>query len=313
MYAEVAEKTTAPDAAYSASGSIQAQEPFSFALSLRFVNNFSPAAGEQATTGGAITKAVMVEGEPVLFRVRQSSGESGAVDYTVYANVPVSAELQRAAEDRISSYLSLGDDLGPFYAAAESDPPVRDLVRQLYGFHQVKFITPFENACWAVLAQRLAIPIARQLKQRLINGYGGSVALEGREYTCFPGVDQLSNVTAEELEKVLGNKQKAGYLASVIQAFSRVDEDWLRTGDYEQVKEWLLAIRGIGEWSAHFVLVRGLGRMEHAGTDERHLLAAASELYGKNMTPVDLAQIAERYGPAQGYWALYLRTPRDER
>lgn len=313
MYAEVVENTTAPSAAHSISGSVHAKEPFSFARSLRFVNDFTPASGEQETTGGSITKAVMVEGEPVLFRVQQSDSSSDTLDYTLYANVPISVELQQAAEDRISSYLSLDDDLEPFYKAAESDPPIRKLVQELYGFHQVKFITPFENACWAVLAQRLAIPIARRLKQRLISRYGGSVALESRAYECFPGVEQLSNVPVEELEGVLGNKQKAGYLTAVAQAFSRVDEEWLRTGDYEQVREWLLGIRGIGEWSAYFVLVRGLGRMERAGTDERHLLAAASEIYGRSLTPADLQKLAEHYGPSQGYWALYLRTPRGER
>ncbi len=68
-------------------------------------------------------------------------------------------------------------------------------------------------------------------------------------------------------------------------------------------------IKGIGEWSATFIMVRGLGRMEYIPLTETRLLEAASKVYGhgKELSREELIHLAERYGPWQGYWAHYLR------
>jgi DNA-3-methyladenine glycosylase II len=81
---------------------------------------------------------------------------------------------------------------------------------------------------------------------------------------------------------------------------------FLRHGDYDEVEAWLRSIKGIGEWSAQFVMVRGLGRIDRLPIEQR-LLMAASERYQQTMTPDSLRKLAVRYGPWQGYWAHYLR------
>ena len=47
------------------------------------------------------------------------------------------------------------------------DRPFAPVVRKLYGYHQVKFLTPFENACWAILTQRNPVPAAKEIKRAL--------------------------------------------------------------------------------------------------------------------------------------------------
>jgi DNA-3-methyladenine glycosylase II len=86
-----------------------------------------------------------------------------------------------------------------------------------------------------------------------------------------------------------------------------VDERWLRAGDYDAVEAWLRAIPGIGAWSAAFVLIRGLGRMERIAPNEP-LLKAAAHAYGEPITPARFQELAARYGETAGYWAFYLRT-----
>jgi len=72
------------------------------------------------------------------------------------------------------------------------------------------------------------------------------------------------------------------------------------------VRDQLLGLPGIGPWSATFVLIRGLGRMEHAPPD-KELLRAATRVYGHTGDEHELARLAAPYGPWQGYWAHYLR------
>lgn len=289
------------------SGQLSPAAPFDFAQTLAFVDMFTPARGEQTTDGGALTKAIMVGGQPIIVRVTDAGSETEPkLDYTLYAQQPIDEATQAQARDRISFYLSLNDDLRHFYAAAESDQPFWPLVQRLYGYHQVKFATPFENACWAILGQRQPMNIARKMKQQLIERYGASLQFNGRTYWAFPQAAQMST-DATELEAVISHHQKAPYLAAAAQAFRDVDEGWLRQGDYDEVMTWLRGIKGIGEWSAHFVLVRGLGRMARLQYTQEELLKAASRIYLQTITPADLARLAEHYGDDQGYWALYLR------
>lgn len=290
-----------------ASGVLTPALPFDFAQTLRFLDMFSPASGEHTVIEETLTKAVMVNREAVAFTIGRA--ESETLRYTLSA-ATMTEEIERAALDRVRFYLSLDDDLAPFYhIALDHDEAFAPIVRRLYGFHQVKFLTPFENAAWAVLTQRMPIPIARRVKNAIVERYGGGVTVNGRVYRAFPEPETLAAVPFDDLQALIKNERKTGYLGAVARAFAEVDEQWLRTGDYEAVRAWLLAIDGIGAWSSHFVLVRGLGRMEDMDFAERHLLAAAQRVYGADIISAELRdRLMRLYGPHIGYWAFYLRS-----
>jgi DNA-3-methyladenine glycosylase II len=101
----------------------------------------------------------------------------------------------------------------------------------------------------------------------------------------------------------------------VIQPFAGVEKSFLHSGPYEEVRRWLLRIKGVGEWTADGVLLRGLGRMEQLhfapGTAaERQMLAAITLAYapGRDLNRREALDIAARYGSWQGYCAYYLRS-----
>jgi DNA-3-methyladenine glycosylase II len=109
--------------------------------------------------------------------------------------------------------------------------------------------------------------------------------------------------------KSIRNDRRAEYLIEIARAFSEADEEFLKTAPDEEVEAWLRNIKGIGEWSATFIMVRGLGRMEYVPLTETRLLEAASKVYGHGteLGREELKSLAERYGIWQGYWAHYLR------
>jgi DNA-3-methyladenine glycosylase II len=109
--------------------------------------------------------------------------------------------------------------------------------------------------------------------------------------------------------KVIRNDRRAEYLIATARAFSEVDDEFLKSAPDEEVEAWLRNIKGIGEWSATFIMVRGLGRMEYIPLTETRLIEAASKVisYGEELSREDLKRLAERYGQWQGYWAHYLR------
>jgi DNA-3-methyladenine glycosylase II len=292
---------------YTFSGSLRVASPFDFQKSLDFVGEFPPMTGEQTLGAGSLTRAVYVNGQLIGFRVEVGGTvESPSPTYVLFAEQPITPDTRAAAVDRITFFLSLTDDLRPFYALGEADPDFAPVIARLYGHHQVKFVTPFENAVWAILTQRNPMPIAGNMKAALVEAYGGSITIEGVVYNAFPDAARLAQIPVDELAERIHHPQKAEYLHAAAVAFAAVDEKFLRTGDHAAVEAWLRAIKGIGPWSATFVLIRGLGRTAQLSTEKR-LLAAASDCYHRPLAEADLAKIAEHYGDWKGYWAYYLR------
>jgi len=165
MSMPTATPTSTPTKLYTVSGELAPRAPFDFAKTYRFLHGFSPTAGEQALHEGAITKAVAIGVQAIAFTVRSTgSVEQPRLAYTLAAERPLSADEQAAVADRIGFFLSLDDDLAPFYTLGRADPHFAPVIQRFYGLHHPKFLTPFEIACWAILGQRVPMRLARQVK-----------------------------------------------------------------------------------------------------------------------------------------------------
>lgn len=288
---------------------LQPEPPFDFAHSLAFLGMFPPTRQEQ-TTNGDLTKVFLVDRQPVAVRVTGAGTiELPELSLEVRRDTPIATELSAGLVDRIGFYLSLDDDLRPFYDLGQQDPAFAPVIEMLYGYHQVKFPTPFECASWAVLSQRTPMAVSRRAKQALAAAFCRSIMVDGIEHRPFPEPATLAATTLDEITEALHHERKAAYLHSAAMAFAAADEAWLRHGSFDEVRAWLLAINGIGPWSASFILIRGLGRMDQSPI-EAELERAATRWYGP-LSPDRLAAMAEQYGPWQGYWAHYLRVAND--
>ena len=289
-------------------GVLPARPPFDFGRTLEFLRQFEPMAGEQVLDDESLTKAFRARGRTIVFRVTgEAAADSHAgVAFTLFSEGSLRPAFRREVEDRIAFFLSLDDDLQPFYRLAKSDPPMAKAVDRLRGLHQVKFMTPFENAAWAVLAQRVAVAVALRMKHALVERFGSSLEVGGRIHRAFPEPDDLAPVTEEELAAVIRNRVRARALASVVEAFRTADEPWLRTAPYEEVEGWLRNIQGVGPWSAAFVLFRGLGRIERLPLTPP-MLRAARGMYGATVSDDEIRALADHYGAWCGYWSMYSR------
>ncbi|MBV9231945.1 MAG: DNA-3-methyladenine glycosylase 2 family protein [Chloroflexi bacterium] len=286
-------------------GYLPVTPPFDFAKSLEFLGEFAPTEGEQEITADSLTKAIMISGHCIAFRVQAGdSSEQPTVKYTLFSEEPLDNSVRQAVIDRITFFLSLDDDLEPFYAIALKDECFTPIIKRLYGLHHVKFLTLCEIACWSVLTQHRPIAIARKMKQALVKRYGGSITVEGKVYWAFPEIESLIAVSREEFAALIKNERCAQYLCEVTNALSTLNEEFLRTAPYDEAEHALRKVKGIGQWSAAFILLRGLGRMERLLFNLKPFLEALPKVYGLGVT---MEQLSHRYGPWFGYWGLYFR------
>jgi DNA-3-methyladenine glycosylase II len=128
-------------------GTLTPRPPFDFNKSLQFLGHFRPAMGQQTTHDGILTKASALDGQIFAFQV----SSTGTVDhpeiaYRLFSENEILPACHEAVRQNLSFFLSLDDDLAPFYAVAEEDSAFEPIMQELYGYHQVKFLSPFEKA-----------------------------------------------------------------------------------------------------------------------------------------------------------------------
>jgi DNA-3-methyladenine glycosylase II len=270
-------------------------KPFSFAQTLAFARRFAPLESAAIVGSDDLTIALAHGGRGWPVELRDARGE---LEVTLPDAAP--RELARRAADVVSA----GDDVAPFYAAAERDPAMNAVVRELHGLHQVRFLGLEEIAVYAVMMQRTPMAMATRMKQRFLARFGYAVDVRGETLRAMPQIDELAALEPTAIADAIQHRGKAERIATVARAVARLGEPFLRTAPYAQARDALLAIPGVGPFSAGAILLRGLGR-----TDEVPGLAMfepeGRALYGAAWVEAD---IVRRYGAHIGTWAFYLKT-----
>lgn len=298
-----------PAASYTLS--LHPAAPFAFAHTLRRLGLLNTDGDSREVRAHGFRKALRVAGTTVVCDVTsRGSVEAPEVVVSAYADAPFDEALVAAVADRVGFLLSLGDGLEPFYTRAADDPAFEPVVTELYGYHQVKFPTPFQGACWALITQRTPNRFAALTMRRLAERLGSAVTLGSETYHSFPDPQQMLAADPGVILEATNNTRKTERLAALTGAFAVADEDFLRSGPYREVAKWLGDIKGLGAWSVDFIMAQALGRHEQAPWTDTWLLDAVSRVYtgGLSISPGDAKALAKFYGAYQGYWAHYLKT-----
>ena len=181
------------------------------------------------------------------------------------------------AADRITALvrrlLGLDVSLADFYRLAATDARLRGLVRRFTGFRPPRFPTVFEAAVNAVCCQQLSLEVGIELMNRLTGA--AQVELTGATagattIFAFPQPRDIARLSEERLRGLGFSRQKAATLTNVARLLSS-DERYLeRLAELnnESAKAGLLELKGIGRWSAEYVLLRGLGRLSVFPADD---------------------------------------------
>ena len=292
-------------------GTTAALMPFDFAKTLDFLRGFPPTQGKLLVVGDGLYWAARVTGCTVLFHVRsKGAATAGVLDYTLHIGRPVGTEgIEQDAVWWLRWLLGLDDDLGEFYGVAKNDPCFAPVVSELNGYHQVKFGGPFEAATWAVVSQRNRMSTAREMYQSILKTLGHRIHLDGRDYWAFPDPREVAPLGEADLPSALHGLRRGEYILNAARAFASVTLDFLRCAPDVQLVDWLRGIRGIGPWSASFIMLRALGRYQGLPEDEQGITRAVSLVYGAGttLTAQDVERISNEYGRWRGYWAHYLR------
>ncbi|MFC0532264.1 DNA-3-methyladenine glycosylase family protein [Phytohabitans kaempferiae] len=282
-----------------------AAEPYSFDLSLRALAGFAPTAGGHVIAGGRVRKAFLLGADAVVAEVGPGAPGSGPA-VTLHAERHLSPGERAAVHQAVGRWLGLDDDLTGFLDVAERDPAMATLLRAAHGLHQVRFGSLAEGTVYFALIQRSTQWYAAARKRRVAAELGPRLRLDGVEHVAFPSLATVSALDDRDLIRFAGSRLRAARVREVVDGVAALDEEWLRTGPYDEVRKALLAVPGIGTFTAHALLLRVLGRPDDVPLEMAQFEDAARRLYGD--PPPSPAELRAAYGPLVGWWAYYART-----
>jgi AraC family transcriptional regulator of adaptative response / DNA-3-methyladenine glycosylase II len=158
---------------------------------------------------------------------------------------------------RVRSLLDLDADPVAVAAVLSDDPLIQNLIAARPGLRVPGSVDGSEIALRAVLGQQVSVSGARTLAGRLVQAFGKAVEQprDGLTHT-FPSVDAIA---AAEPSVLPLPAARGNALVSLARALSdgrlRIDPG----ADRDETEISLKALPGIGQWTASYVRMRGLG------------------------------------------------------
>src|SRR4051794_15270039 len=279
---------------------------FSLLESRRFLEGFAPAGREATLATGPMRLAFPVEGDWRTAGVALTQSAEGAVRAELTGPPPpgLAGQLARA--------ISVDVDGTGFADVLSRDPVLRAVAARHPGLRPIGFSSPYEAACWAVIAQRLRIVQAAGIAARIRQEHGARPVVAGKELAAFPAPGVLRRVAADlPLPEVKQMRLRAIADAALE---GRLDGGWLRAMTADEAVAQVRELPGIGPFSAELVVVRGAGHPDRFPLSEGRLHASMVELYHlPDAEPATLTSVAQRWAPFRSWAAVLLRCDREER
>lgn len=282
--------------------------PFDFELTTGYHAYFQARSGADNVEGEVYRRLLDLDGRLALVSVRSTgSVDSPELMLELHGEGLSDADGELAAA-QVRWMLGTDQELASFYALAESDPALAGLARQFPGLHLPRTATLFEALTIAILGQQISASVARTMRTLLIERYGARAEFDGVTYFAFPRPEAILSATPEELRELKLSRSKAEYVRIIAAAALEPGWDELYELPDDEVVRRLTALRGVGNWTAQWTLVRGLARPDALPLGDLALRRGVSRLWlqGDAVTDREVSEMAERWRPWRSYATAYL-------
>ena len=290
--------------------SIKPVAPFNFELTAGYHTYFQSRYGTDTMEDGVYRRLLDLDDKLVLASVR-SIGTLDAPELALELQGPeLSPDDVESATGRVSWLLGVDQGLAPFYELGRADQAMAGLVEQFYGLHLPHTASVFEALVLAVLGQQISTSVARIIRTLLIETFGPSAEFDGETYYAFPRPASIWASSPAELHTMKLTQRKSEYVHGL--AESALDPEMglerLEELTDREIVEKLVALRGVGIWTAQWALIRAVGRPDALPLGDLALRRVVSRLFmhGEDVNDAKVEEIAQRWSPYRTYATVYL-------
>ncbi|WP_261134310.1 DNA-3-methyladenine glycosylase 2 [Bacillus sp. Marseille-Q3570] len=285
---------------------IQPPREFSFAETLHYLKR-SPAECMHLVDDEKVYKLLQFKERTMIIKIGEN--EEGNIQVDFVLDAPESAIVYQQVAEYIVEWFDLRTDLKPFYEMAEWDPLLSELIHKFSGLRVIGVPDLFEALCWSVIGQQVNLPFAYTVKRRFVEAYGKSLEWNGRLFWQFPDPQTITSVPVEELKKLQFTGRKAEYIIGIaeLMANGHLSKQSLLE-DLQQAEKTLMSIRGIGPWSAHYVMMRCLRDPSAFPIGDAGLQNALKKHLGRQTKPApeEIRELFSHWENWEAYAVFYL-------
>jgi DNA-3-methyladenine glycosylase II len=218
----------------------------------------------------------------------------------------------------VRDWLDVDRDLSAFYSLLRKDADLSHFPDAYRGFHIVGIPDLFETIVWCIIGQQINLDFAYKVKRALVERYGTRVMHGRASHFLFPEPAVLAALTREELMQVQLTGRKAEFIIGVatLMRDGKLSKRKLQAlRSEERMLEELTAIRGIGEWSANYALMKSLRAMNRVPFGDAGINIALNRLKNipKKNNRAEVEAVFSKFGGWKTYLVYYLWRSRRER
>ncbi|CAI6087617.1 DNA-3-methyladenine glycosylase 2 [Cohnella sp. JJ-181] len=294
-------------------------EDYRFSANLGYLTR-SPKECLHRIRDDCLYKALPLSGTPVVeIRAARNGGgldvtligDSGEPHTAGFPGEPhPGGDVRAAAAAYIRDWLDLDADLGPFYRLAETDPILVAAASAHRGLRLIGIPDLYEAIAWGILGQQINLAFAYTLKARLVEAYGGRVVRGGETYWTFPEPRIIAGLQVGDLAPLQLTVRKCEYLIHTADLISKgaISKEMLSGLGYREAEKALVRIRGIGPWTANYVLMRCLRMKDAFPIDDVGLHHAIRHVTGSDAKPPreEILRLSAGWRGWESYATFYL-------
>jgi AraC family transcriptional regulator of adaptative response / DNA-3-methyladenine glycosylase II len=233
--------------------------------------------------------------------------EPGNARCTVVAPTQLDADTAEQLHARILGMLGLTSDPQRFEAQVASSAELAPLIDGQRGLRVPLLADPFDGLIWAIVGQQINLPFAYRLRRALIERVG--CPLSDGLYAP-PSPDAVAALEPEELIALSFSRSKAEYLIGAARSVvdGRLPLDALAGASVPRIERTLRAVRGIGPWSAHYLMMRSFGFLDCVPLGDTGLTSGLKQFFALDERPDKTVTLAlmERFSPYRSLATFHL-------
>jgi len=242
---------------------------------------------------GPAEEAVSQRGPPEAARLR-----------VVVAGQPLLAAVRTGVTSALDRLLGLSIDLTEFHGFAARDVRLRSLVQRFRGMKPPRFASVFEGVINAMACQQMTLTLGIRLLGDLAIAYGTPFGEGDQTVHAFPRPADLAALSPPDLRRLGFSHQKGRAMIGLARSVAEgLDLERLADLPDDEAVKRLSELRGVGRWTAEYVLLRGLGRTHIFPGDD---IGARNNLerWLHLKTPLDYASVRRVLSPWSAYAGL---------
>ena len=251
--------------------------------------------GVERVEGDVYSRSVRVGDRTGWIEVRPVP-KADALEVAVHG---LGAESLFVVVSRVRQMFDLAADPADVRAVLKKDPLLAPLLRKRPGLRVPGAWDAFEVAVRAVLGQQVSVAAARTFAARIVAGHGKPLTsgMEGLTH-LFPSPAILAKADLADIGLTGARARTLKELAAGVQ------DGVVDMGNGEELRARLMAVPGIGAWTAEYIAMRGLADPDAFPGGDLVLQRMAGE--GKRLTEKQLLARAEQWRPWRAYAVLHL-------